>query len=704
MAVTVKTQKTEKQAVARRQARVKWILRRAGAGLMAFFAAGVPLQGTVSPFGTAFAAGSPDRLLLPSVLGAAAGAAVFTQPVTAVKNVGAALLLFVSRQAVERLGGGARSALWDPLLAFCAVLVASAAAGFFTPLTPTLMLTYFGEALLTGCLTVLLRRAGVVLGGKAKPVLTAPADAVSVLLALGIELVFFSRVRLGGLDLAFLLAEALLPTFAFTAGPYAAGAVGVTLGAILGFRAGSGYLVFALPLAGFLVCAAAPFGRASAAATNALTQLVFLFLKGESPFLPPALVILAGSLLLLLLPVSLLSRVEAALTPLTREQPAAAIRTKLTLDLKNAAAAVRDVAAAVTKAGALQGEATGAAELRRLGAAAFGKAGAVLEEAAGRVPDSGAPEPYLAALCADALAAAGVAVRDVAAETLADGRRTLTALCPVLPETLDADAMVAALRLKTGLDFAPPAVQGLKKEGALLLFCEVGALRVESAKRVQAASGQGICGDAVSRFHDGRGRFYCVVSDGMGTGRTAALDAMLAVSLMTRLLKSGVSPETALSCVNLALMQKATEETLATLDVLQADLFTGEARLLKAGAAASAVRLGEKTLQVERSSLPLGILPEVKFEETAFTLSPGDLVLMTTDGADRVKPAVLRGLLDADRDAPPDTLAERVMAEAVARSPVGHRDDISVVAIRFLSAGRRFRPAQAEPDAARPDA
>ena len=136
--------------------------------------------------------------------------------------MGAALLLFVSRQAVEKLGGGARSALWDPLLAFCSVLVASAAAGFFTPLTPTLLLTFFGEALLTGCLTVLLRRAGVVLAGKAKPVLTAPPDAVSVLLALGIELVFFSRVRIGSLDLAFLLAEALLPVFAFTAGPYAA--------------------------------------------------------------------------------------------------------------------------------------------------------------------------------------------------------------------------------------------------------------------------------------------------------------------------------------------------------------------------------------------------------------------------------------------------------------------------------------------------
>ncbi|MBR5411251.1 MAG: SpoIIE family protein phosphatase [Clostridia bacterium] len=696
MAVLEKTRpKTKAEARAGALAAAKRTASLLGYALAAFFAAGVPLQGDVYPFGTAFLAGAPDRLTLPAVLGASLGAVVFSAPVTAVKNVGAALLLFVSREALWRIGAREKPAFWQPLLAFSAVLTASAAAGFFTPLSPTLLLTFFGEALLTAAMTAPLRRAGTALSGRKKAVLASGLDGVGLLLALGVELVFFSRVKLFGTDLAFLLAEVGLLPFAAVAGPTAAGAVGVTLGAVLGFRAGAGYLAFALPLSGFLVSAVAPYGKAPAAATYALTQLTFLFLKGEGvAAAAPAAVIMGVSVSFLFLPSKALRALERMLRPYTQKGERRSDVTRTRLRLKNAASAVRDVTAAMAKAAAAGEEASRPGNPgRRMTAAAFSRAGAVLEETALSLSESDEPEPYLASLIADALENCGVPCKACSAARVASGRLVAEALCPRLPDTLDPDAIVTAVRLKTGLDFSPPAVQSVKKDGALLLFCETGNLKIESARRVRQATGEGVCGDAVSRFYDGRGRWYCVLSDGMGTGKTAAADALLTAALTTRLIKGGLGPETALSCVNPALMLGSADETLATLDVLEVDLFTGEARLLKAGAAASVLRQGGKTRMVEKASLPLGILPDVSFEETPFLLSPGDTLVMTTDGADRLKPSRLRQILDETEGLPPDAVADAVTEAAVAASPIGRRDDVTVVAIRI---GRESRNKRAE--------
>lgn len=760
-----------------RQSRSRLLLsasKAAGVGLLAFLSAKAGF-GTAYPFGSALAAGAPDKFLLPSVLGAAAGAVLFTGPVTAVKNVGAALLLFAARTAFSRLGFRRGAALRNPLTVFFAVLLAAGATGFWTPVTPTVLLTFVGEALLTGVLSVFYRRAFLAMAGGTKPLLSSPPDNISVWLTFGVALASVSGVRLFGADLAFFTAELLLPVFAFVSGPYAAGAAGVTLGLILGFRAETGYLAFSLPLTGFLVSAVAGYGRAPAAATAATVQLIFLFLKGENaPFFASAAVILFSSSVLLFLPEPWLRALVAFLRPLTAENTGEDANRRLSLTLKNTAWAATDVSDAVRKVvsfeepektetqaartAAVQNEVCAGCpaydrcgeptrsriddavrrallqekmeeadlperlrvccrekeallaslranrrvwlteresqeklrELRRLCVGAWTQAGRLLSETAEAAANAGTDDPYLAALAKDAFTLSGVSVREVSAERTKEGIRLIQALCPLLPDALPIPAVLDALYERTGIRFASPAVISARGQGTILRLAEAGALTVHAVKRVRAATGEEIPGDAVSRFYDGRGKYYCVLSDGMGTGKTAALNAVMTASLFARLVKAGLSPEGAIGAVNTALLTKETEETLSTLDVVEIDLFTGQARFLKAGAAASAVRQGSKTQVIEKASLPLGILPDASFAVTEAVFSPGDLILMYSDGADRVRPMRLRTLLDAALT--PESLADAMLGAAVEASPIGRRDDVTVVALEI----RKTRDAQTE--------
>ena len=48
-----------------------------------------------------------------------------------------------------------------------------------------------------------------------------------------------------------------------------------------------------------------------------------------------------------------------------------------------------------------------------------------------------------------------------------------------------------------------------------------------------------MCGDSIVCFNDDKGNFVSLISDGMGTGGRAAVDSMMTVNLMEKLVKSG---------------------------------------------------------------------------------------------------------------------------------------------------------------------
>jgi stage II sporulation protein E len=186
-----------------------------------------------------------------------------------------------------------------------------------------------------------------------------------------------------------------------------------------------------------------------------------------------------------------------------------------------------------------------------------------------------------------------------------------------------------------------------------------------------------VCGDCCESFTDPRGALYIVLSDGMGSGSRARIDSAMVCSVMARLLKGGVPLPAALETVNTTLMVKSADESFATLDICRIDLNSGECIVYKAGAATTYIKSANRLIRVALSSPPAGTGGKLTVPAQKFTVSPGDRIIMTTDGASLDEEWLARELSSE--------LSAKELSEEIARAARGaengREDDISVVAV-----------------------
>ncbi len=216
-----------------------------------------------------------------------------------------------------------------------------------------------------------------------------------------------------------------------------------------------------------------------------------------------------------------------------------------------------------------------------------------------------------------------------------------------------------------------------------IAMCEMPVYDVEIGSDQHIANNGKLCGDCLEYFNDGFGKTYAIVCDGMGTGGRAAVDGNMAVSVMGRLLRSGLSADSSLQIVNSALMIKSEDESLSTLDVTSVDLYTGRVTLRKAGAPLTFVRKGGKVLTKEMPSLPAGILNGIKFSTDMVNLSAGDMVVMVSDGVITGDEKWLERLIRTWSEGSTQELARAVVSEAMKRRSESNDDDITALAIRI---------------------
>lgn len=194
---------------------------------------------------------------------------------------------------------------------------------------------------------------------------------------------------------------------------------------------------------------------------------------------------------------------------------------------------------------------------------------------------------------------------------------------------------------------------------------------------------EAVSGDMIADF-EADGRYYMILSDGMGSGKEAALTSGMATSLLERLIRSGAELETALKMLN-QIIRSTERECSATVDIAEIDLATGEARFIKSGAAPSFVLRDGSIFRLQSKTVPLGILCALDAEMIKFDVQPGDTVVMISDGAARSyeeAPWLLdlmstdEGVLSGDER----LAAMTVVSEAAMR---GSRDDITCGIMRI---------------------
>ena len=212
-------------------------------------------------------------------------------------------------------------------------------------------------------------------------------------------------------------------------------------------------------------------------------------------------------------------------------------------------------------------------------------------------------------------------------------------------------------------------------------------IAVISAQNNVSADG-GVSGDSVNLFSNKKDYFYALISDGMGSGKEAALTSGLCSVFLEKMLRAGNRAATSLRMLNNMIASRAqdsTKECSSTVDLLELDLMTGEGAFLKSGAAPTFVIRGKVVRRLQAGTVPIGILNTLDVQKTDFPLRAGDTVVMVSDG-------ILQGddegewltsYLTGAAAQTPDEIVYQICRRCAERET---RDDCSVVALRILDA------------------
>jgi stage II sporulation protein E len=234
-----------------------------------------------------------------------------------------------------------------------------------------------------------------------------------------------------------------------------------------------------------------------------------------------------------------------------------------------------------------------------------------------------------------------------------------------------------------------------RSEGqGIVSFVTAKAFEVDTGMAGTAKGGGMLSGDSFSALELGSGKFAVALSDGMGNGERARLESSTALHLLAQLLQAGIEEQLAIKSVNSVLTLRSPDEVYATLDLAIIDLFSAKTMLIKSGSTPSFIKRDEEVHLVSSNNLPIGILQDIDIELVDTSLSPGDIVVMMTDGVfDAPGPAVnkelwMKRLIQELETDDPQEIADLLLETVIRHSGGCIDDDMTIVVTRVT----RHRP------------
>lgn len=171
----------------------------------------------------------------------------------------------------------------------------------------------------------------------------------------------------------------------------------------------------------------------------------------------------------------------------------------------------------------------------------------------------------------------------------------------------------------------------------------------------------------------------------MGVGQKAAVDSAMSVSLLERLIKSGVGIDASFEVLTSTLLSRGCER-LCAVDSAVIDLTTLHLECRKAGAPPSFVWRRGKVHTIDSASLPIGILEGVDTSKSVFALHEGDVLVLVSDGLIEGGGEWLPSQISAFADGELSALCDSLIDTAQKRLVSSRRDDCTVVAARIRAA------------------
>lgn len=205
----------------------------------------------------------------------------------------------------------------------------------------------------------------------------------------------------------------------------------------------------------------------------------------------------------------------------------------------------------------------------------------------------------------------------------------------------------------------------------------------EAAYARVGVSKSGVSGDSYTFKRIGD-KFLTALLDGMGAGERASESSGAAVELIECFYRAGFDSKSVLVGVN-RFLKLPTAENYSAADVVVCDLDSASVDIIKIGAPPCYIKTLDTVLKIEGSSLPIGVLDEMRPTVTTKRLYPGQMLMLVTDGVSDCfrgdeLPEYINGLSAFN----PETAANAVLSRALALSGGVPKDDMTVIAFRLF--------------------
>lgn len=195
---------------------------------------------------------------------------------------------------------------------------------------------------------------------------------------------------------------------------------------------------------------------------------------------------------------------------------------------------------------------------------------------------------------------------------------------------LSSDEIRNAFEKASGVSLTTPEFM-IEKDYVTMSMRSAKRYQTFAARASDVKESETVNGDIINVFENDEDYFYTLISDGMGSGREAALTSKIACIFMEKLLAGGNNKAVTLEMLNNFIRCK-NMESFATIDLLEIDMLSGHASFIKSGAAPSYILRDGSLFKITSNSMPIGITREINAEEIKFELREGDIVVMMSDG------------------------------------------------------------------------